>query len=226
MLYFPFNDGRGQTARDFSGRKNDGALGFNFNVEVTDPTWIQSGAMGSALAFDGVDDCVTIADTGDLDFADGLTMMAWIKRTGPVDVNQGAAVLSKAFTTQSSAWLISLIDADAKFGAQTIDSNDATHLLKSDANLVAALDTWYHLAGTFERGGKIVLYVNGALVKSTDAGPLPIYVTTVPIRIGCYNFAADGSASRAFFPGIIDEAMVFNRALDAKVIDQYYKAAQ
>jgi len=53
-----FNDGKGNIAKDASGKGNDGTL-------KNGPAWID-GKFGKALQFDGVDDYVDIADTDKL----------------------------------------------------------------------------------------------------------------------------------------------------------------
>ena len=68
-----FNEGKGNTVKDSSGKGHDG------NFAGGDPQWVP-GVAGSALAFDG-DDYVAIdawiTETGAADF----TITAWIKTT-------------------------------------------------------------------------------------------------------------------------------------------------
>src|ERR1044072_8043619 len=64
-----FDAGEGEVAEDLAG-EHDG--------EIEGATWTK-GRYGSALSFDGENDCVTIADASDLDLGEELTLEAWVK---------------------------------------------------------------------------------------------------------------------------------------------------
>ena len=227
VLYFPFNEGRGQFAFDFSGRKLDGKLGYNETSEPEDPLWVLDGRVGGALEFNGFDSCVRVPISDELDFGNGVTLMAWINRTAPLDLANGyGMIVSKYYTTgqttQSRAWNLH-IDADnnLRFGIHDTGTGDYS----TSFGYVPPEDTWVHVAGTYDRASGIVaLYVDGAPQMTVSKGSFQICETSVATRIGCSNLAADGSASRFFFPGKIDEVMVFNRALDAATIKAYHAA--
>jgi hypothetical protein len=67
------------------------------------------------------------------------------------------------------------------------------------------LNAWTHVALTYD-GAALRLYVNGALVSTTDlAGPLP--ASTSPLRIGGNSIWGE------YFKGLIDEVRIYNRPL-------------
>ena len=65
-----FNEGTGTTAYD--------SVGSNHGTLVNGPTWT-TGLIDGALSFDGSDDIVSVPDSASLDFADAITMEAWVK---------------------------------------------------------------------------------------------------------------------------------------------------
>lgn len=229
VLYFPFNDGRGQTAFDFGGNKLHGTLGYTSLEEPEDPVWVTAGHVGSALQFDGAASCVRILNDAILNFGDGVTLMAWVRRTGPVqiDPNSNAGlIVSKSFSNGSRAWDLQVTNSTHQFAMAVTDKDDTFHPIVSPPDVVAALNTWFHVAGTYDRAsGTISLYVKGSLVSTANIGQFEIMLTDVPTRVGCNNLSSDGAMSRNFFPGVIDEVMVFNRALDPATIKAYYDAA-
>ena len=62
--------------------KDRGALvdrsGRGHTGTISGATWTTAGRFGGALAFDGVNDWVTVADTAALDLTTGMTLEAWV----------------------------------------------------------------------------------------------------------------------------------------------------
>ena len=67
---YAFDETSGVTLHDLSGNANDGT--------VDGASWT-GGHSGGALAFDGTDDRVTIADSPSLDLTTGMTLEAWVR---------------------------------------------------------------------------------------------------------------------------------------------------
>jgi hypothetical protein len=193
------------------------------NIEAADPVWATDGRVAGALQFNGSNSCVRVPDAPYLRFTDGVTLMAWVRRDGPLNPAEVGMIVSKHFTNGSRAWdlHVSVEPNGYAFGFNVIATNNVPNSLKAPGNVTAA--QWFHVAGTYDRtSGTQVLYVDGVQVASSTPGSFQIMSTTVPVRIGCYNDSADGSISRAYFFGLIDEVMVFNRALSAASIAAYY----
>ena len=68
--YWPFDEGSGNIAKDYSGNGNDGTL-------VNGPTWT-TGKVGGALSFDGVDDYVRVINSASINTS-LTTVLAFIK---------------------------------------------------------------------------------------------------------------------------------------------------
>ena len=67
---YSFNAGSGTTLADASGNGRTGTR--------SGATWSTQGKYGGALAFDGINDWVTVADHASLDFTNALTIEAWV----------------------------------------------------------------------------------------------------------------------------------------------------
>jgi hypothetical protein len=223
VIYLPLNDGGGQLAFDYGGRRLNAFLGLSAAAEARDPQWTTAGKLGGALTFDGADDCVQFDDAPELLYWEsGITVMTWARRTGPlVDPVQGGSLVSKHFTLGSRSWHIRVTPSHT-FEFWLADAGDAPHVITSPAGVTAELNTWVHVAGTYNRqSGSQRLYVDGALVADVAAGSFSIAQKSVRATVGCYHNSADGSAMRSHFTGQIDEVMVFNRALGAEAVAAY-----
>jgi len=87
-----------------------------------------------------------------------------------------------------------------------------------DAGVVPYLNTWYHLAGVYDADAmKIKLYRNGVLVAEA-ASPERLKFSTYPTNL---RLARHSVAAR-FYPIIIDEVRIYNRALSSYEISEIY----
>lgn len=78
------------------------------------------------------------------------------------------------------------------------------------------LETWHHIAGTFESQKKTgAFYVNGKLVSNGKTAADQLTQIQSPLRLGsCCGLAG--------FVGILDELRIYDRALDDKEIEQLF----
>src|SRR5262249_29235819 len=74
-----FDQAGGQSVSDVSLHGHYGTLGDSPTIDSCDPQW-SAGVNGAALAFDGVDDRVTVADAADLELSSTFTVEAWVRR--------------------------------------------------------------------------------------------------------------------------------------------------
>src|SRR4051812_18618197 len=65
-----FNEGGGITTADSSGSGNSGT--------IANASWVIGGKYGNALAFNGTNSWVTVADANSLDLTSGMTLEAWV----------------------------------------------------------------------------------------------------------------------------------------------------
>lgn len=196
---WPLDEGAGTTTLDTSDSNVPGSL-------VNGPAWT-AGRLGSALAFDGVDDYVEIPHAAALG-AYPLTVATWIKTTSASGVR---GIVNKYAAGSFNGWNLFLNDGKLC----------AWHL-RDSANYVyggggCTLDLagyndgqWHHIAYVVDAAGGR-LYVDGALRGSLGwTGNPGATSTTQPVRLGHYPGAFGGAE---YFPGLLDDVRIYDRAL-------------
>ena len=190
------NEGAGATIGDASGNANTGTL--NGGV-----SWA-AGRYGQALRFDGVNDVVVVADSNSLDLTTGLTVEAWVQPSAAL--SNWKAVLQK----EVDAYLLAANTGSNRPGVGGTFSGVCCTTLNAPSALPR--NQWTHIAGTYD-GAQLRFYANGVQVAS-QARTGSLQVNASPVRIGGNTYLGE------FFPGLIDEVRVYNRALSASEISQ------
>ena len=177
-----------------------------------------AGAVASAPnyggAFDGVDDVVRVSDVAALDFTNALTIEMWVYPT--------------AFDHVGGGMLPNLLNkAEYRLRSDNIGSSlslvlaDATPTIVTEATLSMALNTWTHIAVTWD-GSVAQFYKNGWPVGSPHSIVGPISGSTSDLYIG--GNTADLINSK-FWQGKIDEVAVWGAALTPSQIRTHWAAA-
>ena len=157
------------------------------------------GFVGQAFSFNGTGALVSVPDAQNLDFSPSapITVNLWVFRTGTGNVMH---LLGKRVGCDGSASINYQMAFDNRNGLNL-------GFVSSSGGAVAhtdlPLNTWTHLAGTFD-GTNFKLYINGQLA-ATGTGTLGP-TNTAPLEIG-------DSGTCEPFGGLIDEVEIFNRAL-------------
>ncbi|MBM3242439.1 LamG domain-containing protein [Candidatus Poribacteria bacterium] len=187
-------DIQGATVKDVSGKNNHGKMGSN-------PEIIK-GKIEEALHFDGTDDFVAIPDLGN-ELAVSVEIWAIAEKPFP-DIR---GLLSTFDPPQWKAGSVHF-----KFEANKID------VLKNGGGRIqvpAEPNRWYHVAYTSDtKSNELKLYVDGKLINTVVAGAEPNNLTH--LRIGSEH-------EGRYFPGILDEARLYNRALTEKEMRQNFE---
>ena len=172
---------------------------------IAGATWTAAGRFGGALAFDGVNDWVTIADAAALDLTTGMTLEAWVYPTA-------LSGWRTAVLKESADGLAYALYAhnDAPRPATTINTGGPD--LEALGTSALPLNAWTHLASTYD-GATLRMYVDGCLVGSLATGG-SIVTTADALRIGGNEVWGE------FFQGRIDEIRVYDRALSQTEIEQ------
>ncbi len=165
------------------------------------------GQVGNALSFDG-NDYVSVADAGSLRLTEKFTLTAWVKETG---TNSYAKILSR----RNGNYFYFLGVDNGKPYAGIGDGNSYT---VSDKSFSVPLNEWHHLAVTFNTNqDKMLLYYDGQLKEVITVTKNLSAMEGVALTIG-----ADKQGTGHFFTGVIDEAAIFNRALDETEIQNLF----
>ncbi|MBT4166197.1 prolyl oligopeptidase family serine peptidase [archaeon] len=199
---------------DLSGYSNNGTLVNNPIINSTNGYW------GNGVSFDG-SNYIEVPDSSSLDspgITNEITVCSWFK----VD-NQGTTytgIVGKYDTIKAGGhrmFLMSRNAGDNKYGlflSSAGTSFDASVLTNSALNT----DQWYHLCGT--SNGTLKLYLDGVQQSATATLAGGIYSDAdTSTLIGKFNRA------NSEFEGLIDEVLIFNRALTYDEIKAIYNSS-
>jgi hypothetical protein len=166
-----------------------------------------AGEVGQAFSFDGGDSAVQIPDSASLDFATNapMTIELWAYRTG----------------AETTMYLLGKRDANCGSVQYEIGFDPYNGLSFTVGNGSVAtgvqmpLNTWMHLAATFNGVHSLAFYTNGTLAATGigNLGPS----NSAPLIIG-------NSSICAGFTGLIDEVSIYSNDLSAAKIQSIYAA--
>jgi glucose/arabinose dehydrogenase len=192
---YGFNEGTGTTLTDVSGHGHPGT--------VTGPAWSASGHTGGALAFDGVNDFVSIADQTELDLTTGMTLEAWVNPSA-LGTSWRTVVFKEQAAHMTYAMYANTSTGQPTGQAYVGGQRDA----RGPTGLTAG--TWTHLATSYD-GSTLRLYVNGTQVTALAVSG-PMTVSTGPLKLGGNAIWGE------WFAGLMDDVRVYNRALTASEV--------
>jgi hypothetical protein len=198
--FWTLDEGSGATAFDQSANANDGI--------VDGADWSSRGKIASALTFDGAHDYVDLGSDPSLDLGGTFTVSAWVK---PNMMRNYAGVVSKVIPDRTGTYSFMLVvHGNGKIGAYEPSSG----WVYSTTDGINTED-WFHVAWVVS-DGMIYFYING---QPSGSGSFPY--TDNPdhhVFLGSwysYHTSYD-------FDGLIDEVIIYNRALtDEEIAGQY-----
>jgi uncharacterized repeat protein (TIGR02543 family) len=233
-LVLPFNTRNEVNTKDYTDYGNDGI--------VTGATWVPNGKVGGAYSFDGKDDAIVISDGGAGYYdnktystynpelgGDGtwteISVEAWINLSS---YNNGSRIVAKipsyeiGFESNYNGGTTTRLMASV-WPHTGVISTDDNHAASDRARTVSAtvnleLNTWYHIAFTYESGVGIKLYLNGVMVAQTTGITGVLEVSSgAPVYIGRLVQP---------FAGLIDEVQIYPHALSADNINSHYQCTK
>lgn len=216
VAYWPMDDGSGDIALDATGNGHDGTLHNGTLWEMADA---RNG--DAAVNLDGEDDVIEIEPFDVI--GGGITLAAWVR---PDDFGTSdARIISKAteWGTNDHWWMLSTIDGNhvLRFRLKTNDGQDTALLIATSGGLEAG--KWQHVAATWD-GSDMRLYQDGEEVDSMAKGGTAVATDdNVSVGIGSQPlnaFNADPNHAKLPFDGLIDDVLVYNRALNEDEIKQ------
>ena len=185
-------------AWDTSGNGNHGV--------VHSATWVRDGKFGKALSFDG-DGYVEIPDSNSLDLTSQGTIAFWLN---PSRLNYGTR---QHIIQKSGAYEVYIYENTKKIAAR---KENPTEIAYSDE--LPSTNQWYHIAVVYDHAteNKIKIYINGTLSGTPADMTSDISTSTNPLFLGVWQGEAN------FLEGILDEVLIFNRALSEAEIQTLY----
>jgi len=212
--YWPLDELAGDTVKDLSGNGYTGKclggvmLGHPTGVSVPD---------GRAAATDGVDDGIDVGDLDPLDGAKAISVEAWVRWIEPPDGFHGvaAALRKEAVFAFGTGWIGNNSASDTQRRARFWIHTDNGWLHSDNGTTEIDDGRWHHMAGTYD-GEYLRIYVDGIQESYRKVGRVALSSNANPLFIG----SAGGGGE--FFPGAIDEAAVYDRALSATEVYEHY----
>ena len=194
-LYYNF-EGTGDTIIDKSSKGNDGAL-FNGANRVDDAKF------GKGIQFDGVDDYAKLPTKGIIEEPGAGTVAVWAK----VIKTQGGGGFPVIFAHD-----VNMIHFAIRNGNWWVHRGDENGDAKKDSGVQVKVETWYHLALTWNNRSAF-FYLDGDSIVKWD----------YPSRALLFDFfyLSSSNGGEHFFNGIIDELKIFKGTLtQAQVKDE------
>jgi hypothetical protein len=160
---------------------------------------------------------VEVQDSSSLHVTNAITIEFWLKANSyPWNANR---LIYKDFTRASTSWSQVLLFGDPAgvTGSIHFRPNNDNVAIKSGARIVP-LDDWTYVVCTYDSTiPDASIYMDGELVKQTGSISGPIPTGTSSLEIGKSGYLTQ------YYDGLIDEMVIWNRALNAKEIEQHYK---
>ncbi|HEY9172666.1 MAG TPA: LamG domain-containing protein, partial [Verrucomicrobiae bacterium] len=197
-------------------------VGF-FHGQLRNGASFAPGKVGKAFRLDGVDDFVempnVVKSNGAFSFAFWMKADAFThdRYMGPFCQENGSTVRSEYkgwfyYTGNSSSF--------HSLGMQGTWTDETT----LDGRVVQALQpgVWYHVVTTYD-GVKLRQYLNGALRNEASYAGKALG-NPWPLRVGKLTAFPTSGHVTAYFHGLLDEIMFFNRSLSADEVAAVYAA--
>ncbi|PCI98598.1 MAG: hypothetical protein COB14_07725 [Alphaproteobacteria bacterium] len=217
--HWTLDETSGSTIADSSGNSNNGTWTDGANNDVTEET--TTGIDGTAIAFDGADDHVTIPEFPEAE-SDTITLSAWIKVQSVTDEPLRKNIVSK-YRSGFTQWRLYRDSGFANNGRSEICFSlraDTSLTLCSPADWPTDLG-WHHVTGVYN-GTDMRIYGDGVLLNTPAAQTGSIYSAyNHDICIGT-EYAGGCYAGGSTWNGEIDDVRLYNRALSTTEIAALY----
>lgn len=197
-LHLPLDEIRiaegGATAPNVGGIAGDARVRGN-------PAILHDPAMGTCMRFDGEDDAIELTDLSALTFAQGMTVMAWVRFEDianfntifvfNVERNQSSQIVWAANETNSPQLMLGI--------------NGKIFGVKNSIGL----QQWRHYAFVYEPSDKVSILIDGVVVFSREAA---FDIANAPWTIG-YLGKSSYDGDKSMFRGSMAHFRVYNQAL-------------
>jgi hypothetical protein len=200
-----------------SGTQLPDVTGSNNNGRVIGVKWAAGGRLGAACDFSGWNSSVQVPDSPMLS-SKQVTVCVWFK-TGK---SEGAD--RTLFDKQAAnGYALSLLGSNAGARKGRLNFVVCGHECLGDTNLTDSV--WHHAAAAFN-GESLKLYVDGLLQKQVTEWRGEIPANGQDLTIGMNRSSPGPKEKQVAFEGLLDEILVFNRALSADEIKSALAATQ
>jgi hypothetical protein len=179
-------------------------------------TTFAAGKVGKALSLDGRGQYVLIPDSPSLR-PTSLTIEGWVNFSDTTPSQKTIAAKTVNETTDQDSYVLYYFDKKLRGVACRINNCGS----QVTFDFEPAGGVWYHVAFTYDGAmNQQKLYLNGVNVATAGGNGVPDY------DFHPYLIGADTEFARKnlFFPGLLDEITLYNRALTASEIQSVHAA--
>jgi len=190
-----------ETGRDIA---RDKSRHMNHGMCVNGTDIIQTKEGICALSFNGVNDYVNCGGDASLNPTEAITVECWAK----IDATAMEGKLYAPIIRRNNTYLLR-VDKGSSGGNFILFIYSGTSWEPGAYSVSQfAFEVWHHVVGTYDRQ-HVKIYVNGKLKGLSDrTGAMPLNG----------NNTVMGFWSDDFFPGLIDEVRIYNRALSIEEV--------
>jgi hypothetical protein len=180
-----------------------------------------------ALDFDGVDDCLTIADNPAHEMSLPLSMSVWMLPRQLPTAGAAMAMLSKySARGNQREWILGVRTDGAgvsrlAFWQSAAGTSASTTAVYSNRQLTASdLNRWMHVVIRITAAGEYQWWVNGTLDSQGLVASTSLFKGGASVRIGCVAHSTD--SPDFLFRGKIDEIMVARAYMSEADLQAHY----
>lgn len=185
----------------------------------------RTGKAGKAMSFDGYS-YIRIPSTKVLDLTTNRTISCWAYIPSNMIPYMYPTLVYKQEPIKSSAtYCIQLCGCSCynsnQYKITTLSTTNLTHYQLFTKQLYTDYyNKWINIVSTYDTiSGYMKIYLNGQISDSTYCGKVVSNSSNLDLTIGCGGISAD---YRTFFNGLIDDVLLYNRALSVAEINKIY----
>jgi len=215
ISYWQLDEGSGTEAAD--------TIGENHGT-IYDANWT-TGQVDAALSFDGDEDYVEVPSDPSLD-ANTATWTFWVNPMGNPGGSGSSPTGSCAIMGRVNSWaslngVNIILMPHGTYGTiiMQVKANANPSLLVEDTVFFPPdidYNAWSHVAFVFDSGNYAELYINGELAVNYTLGSFSFNNQVLRLATSIDSYFYD-------FNGLLDEVMIFDRALLPEQIQQIYQ---
>jgi hypothetical protein len=210
IAYWTMDDNAANTTvLDNIGNRNNGTFN-DATGNANTSAHHESGQVGGALSFDGVDDYILVSDSDSISVGNSdYTICAWIY---PDTVSGLHGIVTKVKNGSGKEYAFSILLSAIRLDVE----KDGNNGYASTASGVVAVNSWQHVAVSFDSSSKIpTFYYNGQKQTTTNN---TIYDLPDELDDDLYIGMWGGTYNDYKFDGKIDDVILFDRIMSAEEI--------
>ncbi len=202
VVYFDFEQGKGDTADDGSGLGNHGDMKGGVS-------WGE-GKFGGGMEFDGADGTVEVLDNETLQFSEGLTIAAWIKPT--LTGNEWQLIGSKG--PDAAEFFEVLLNGNTGVIWMGWTFVGAGRIVPAQAPPLVQADVWQHVAVAWDPKEFWNVYLDGEIIIEHPQQDDELQTNSDPLILGTeLNM-------KRHYSGLMDDWALFSRGLTQEEIQE------